>query len=75
MGSEVSEAGQWPHLVEAKVVAVQSSKVYIDTRCRGRWMRRKKDNELMAGLSQSWVRTQKTQYSSRYGVEVGDWGG
>ena len=51
----------WPHLVEAKVVAVQSHQVYIDTQGE-------KKEETFPKLSHSI----KSQYSNRYGVEIGD---
>ena len=59
----------WPHLVEAKVVAVQSSKFYIDQSGE------KDVKEMMVTQGQVFDRlghTIKHQYSSRYGVEIGE---
>ena len=59
----------WPHLVEAKVVAVQSSKFYIDQTGE------KDVKEMMVTQGQGFEKlghTIKYQYSSRYGVEIGE---
>ena len=61
----------WPHLVEAKVIAVQSSKVYIDTKGErevGAQDNRQGDGQTFAKLCQHI----KNQHSSRYGVEMGE---
>ena len=57
----------WPHLVEAKVVAVQSGKLYID-------QAGEKEVRDMVTQGQNFEKlgqTIKQQYSSRYGVEIG----
>eukprot|EP00092_Neocalanus_flemingeri_P006262 GFUD01006736.1.p1 GENE.GFUD01006736.1~~GFUD01006736.1.p1 ORF type:complete len:1636 (+),score=540.21 GFUD01006736.1:158-5065(+) len=69
LGSEVWVG--WPHLVEAKVVAVQSCKVYIDKNGERQVVgqdNRHGDGQTFPKLCQHI----KTQYSSRYGVEVGE---
>ena len=59
----------WPHLVEAKVVAVQSSKLYIDQSGE------REVKDMMMTQGQNFERlghSIKQQYSSRYGVEIGE---
>merc|ERR1719483_1683451 len=70
LGSEVWVG--WPHLVEAKVVAVQSSKMYIDSKGE-RDLGERQDNRHGDGQTFSKLGQHiKAQSSGRYGVEVGE---
>ena len=67
LGSEVWVG--WPHLVEAKVIAVQSSQLYIDSKGERNASEKGRPDEQNFGKLGGGI---KQQYITRYGVQVGE---